>query len=270
MYLKEKVFKEELKMIQTPKYREFATALVNRLPDYFFEVAASSTGKYHSESCIGSGGLIRHTKAALMIAQDLFRDEAFNHFSVEEQDFIIISLMFHDGWKHGVADLNDSNFSKYTRFEHPLVAAEMVKSFADNFDIDEKSIDLIYHCIASHMGPWTTSSRSELTLPEPKTEMELFVHMCDYMASRSYLIYKFSTPYDPAKFRVSENEKELQEKIAEIIDNCKQAVKNSLNPEQTRQQLFDIIKKHNDNNRNPKNIKSIDVARKILNEVKDR
>lgn len=267
MYLKQKVFADELKLIQTPELKEFVSALVNELPDYFFEVAASSTGKYHSETCLGAGGLVRHTKAAIMIAQDLFRDKVFNPFAQEEQDCIIIALMFHDGWKHGQADLNDANFSKYTRFEHPIVAADNVEKAAKKCDINQKYIDLITCAMRSHMGPWTTSTRSSTTLPVPQSNIELFVHLCDYMASRSYLIYKLSTPYDPKNFEVSDNEYEVQNKITQVINICRAKAEASSNKEVLRQRLFGVIEKHNGGKRNPKNIKDLNVINTILAEV---
>ena len=84
MYQKDKVFIDELKWIQSDKLREFATAVVQKLPDYFFDVPASSTGKYHSKTACGPGGLVRHTKAALMIAEDLFRVDLLFPFSQED------------------------------------------------------------------------------------------------------------------------------------------------------------------------------------------
>ena len=39
---------------------------------------------------------------------------------------------------------------------------------------------------AAHSGEWTTAKRgSKVVLPEPQIEAEIFVHECDYLASRS-------------------------------------------------------------------------------------
>ena len=48
--------------------------LIELLPNYFFEVPASSTGKYHPEFALGDGGLIRHTKVAVRIAYELLNN----------------------------------------------------------------------------------------------------------------------------------------------------------------------------------------------------
>ena len=42
MYLKEKIFADELQLIENKKIQGFATYIVNHLPDYFFEVPAHS------------------------------------------------------------------------------------------------------------------------------------------------------------------------------------------------------------------------------------
>ena len=41
------VFEKEFNYIKNPKYVENVKILIDLLPDYFFKVAASSTGKYH-------------------------------------------------------------------------------------------------------------------------------------------------------------------------------------------------------------------------------
>ena len=75
--MKSDVFKTELNYIKDSEIREKAIKAINLLPDYFFEVPASSTGKYHPTFSQGEGGLVRHTKAAVNIANELL-----NHNSV--------------------------------------------------------------------------------------------------------------------------------------------------------------------------------------------
>ena len=45
--MKSDIFNKELGYIKNEKYRENAKIYLNLLPDYFYEVPASSTGKYH-------------------------------------------------------------------------------------------------------------------------------------------------------------------------------------------------------------------------------
>ena len=89
-------FEKEIGWIHSEKIAKFTTYCVNNLPDYFFTVPASSSGKYHPSYALGDGGLVRHTKAAVSIAHELFNLEMFP-FTNDEQDLIIVSLILHDG-----------------------------------------------------------------------------------------------------------------------------------------------------------------------------
>lgn len=180
------IFEKELDFINNPRYKESAKVLVNLLPDYFFEVPASSTGKYHPSFSLGNGGLVRHTKAAVRIAYEMFNDESITGaYSKNEKDLMIIALMMHDGLKSGLVK------SEYTKFEHPLLVCDYIKENKDKTEFNDKEIEFICHVISSHMGPWTTNNYSNVVLPKPESKFQRFVHMCDYLASRKFLDVKF-------------------------------------------------------------------------------
>lgn len=185
--MKEEKFKTEINYIKNEKYRENAKKLINMLPDYFFEVAASSTGKYHPSFALGEGGLLRHTKVAVKIAKELLDDESIGYmFTDDEKDLIIISIIMHDGLKHGIEK------EKYTRFDHPIIMAKFIKDNKEKLTFTEKEINFLSNAISSHMGPWTTNPYSEITLPKPSNKYQRFVHMCDFLASRKFLDVKFN------------------------------------------------------------------------------
>ena len=184
--MKEEIFETEINYVKNEKYRENARKLVNLLPDYFFEVAASSTGKYHPSFALGEGGLVRHTKVAVKIAKELFDDESIGYmFSSDEKDLMIIAIMMHDGLKHGITK------EKYTRFDHPIIMAKFIKDSKDELTLSERDINFISSVISSHMGPWTTNPYSDIVLPKPSDKYQRFVHICDYLASRKFLDVKF-------------------------------------------------------------------------------
>lgn len=184
--MKHENFKEEIKYIRKEKYKENAKILIELLPDYFFEVAASSTGKYHPAFALGNGGLLRHTKVAVKIANELLNDEIIgNTFTDEEKDLIIISLIMHDGLKHGLSK------EKYTRFDHPVIMADFIEENKEKLSLTEGEVKFIEEAISSHMGPWNTNPYSDVILPKPKNKYQRFVHMCDYLASRKFLDVKF-------------------------------------------------------------------------------
>ena len=146
------------------------------VPDYFFKVAASSTGKYHPSYVLGEGGLYKHTLAAALIAKDLVQLEMFELTGLEK-DIIICALLLHDVCKLGIPE------EKYTRFDHPLLAAQLVRERCTN----QNFIDMVTPLIESHMGQWNITKYSNAILPKPETKLQKIVHLCDYLASRKYL-----------------------------------------------------------------------------------
>ena len=70
--MKSDIFNVELSYIKDDKIRENAKIILNHLPDYFYEVQAASTGKYHPKYALGEKGLVRHVKAAVNIGYTLF------------------------------------------------------------------------------------------------------------------------------------------------------------------------------------------------------
>ena len=88
MLNKTEVFTKEISWIKNPDISKFIISAIQQLPDYFFTVAASSTGKYHPKYALGNGGLVRHTKAAVGIAHDLLSLEMFDEFSDDEKDIL--------------------------------------------------------------------------------------------------------------------------------------------------------------------------------------
>lgn len=183
---KTEVFKKELTYIKNIDYRTSATKLLELVPDYFFEVPASSTGKYHPQYATGNGGLVRHTKAAMMIAKSLLVLETIgSKYTDNEKDLLLIALLFHDTQKCG------NPKETYTRFDHPLLAAKFIKDNQNLTSFNDDETAFLEKAISSHMGQWNTSDYSDVTLPKPHTKYESFVHMCDYLASRKFLEVPF-------------------------------------------------------------------------------
>ena len=87
------IFEQELKYIKNESYKNDAMYLIDGLPDYFFEVEAASTGKYHPRYAQGNGGLVRHTKVAVKIAYELLNSIIGDPFKEEEKDLMILALI---------------------------------------------------------------------------------------------------------------------------------------------------------------------------------
>ena len=186
--MKNSIFDYELSFIKNPDIKNFTIRALESLPDYFYEVPASSSGKYHPQYALGKGGLVRHTKAAVRIALELFRCETVTgHYSDNTKDIIISALLLHDGCKHGL------NGSKYTITEHPIVVVEMIRNNNDlNNLLDKEIFDKIMNGILTHMGQWTSDYKTgKEVLEKPKTGIQNFIHMCDYLASRKSIEINF-------------------------------------------------------------------------------
>lgn len=179
-------FLKEIDYIKNERYKENIKILIELLPDYFFEVPASSTGKYHPSFTLGDGGLVRHTKVAVRIAYELLKNESVGHsFNDDEKDLIIMSLIMHDGLKSGLEK------SQYTAFDHPLQVCKYIVDNKDKLTLNEDEIKLITNMISSHMGEWNTNSYSSVVLPKPSNKYQRFVHMCDFLASRKFINVNF-------------------------------------------------------------------------------
>lgn len=178
-------FETELNYIQDPIVKDIATQGVNMLPDYFYKISASSTGKYHPSYTVGEEGLYRHVKAAVSIAKMLF---TIHNFTQLEQDMIIASLILHDGWKQGI-----DGSRGFTEHAHPLIASKVLR---ERVEVDTKEgleyLFLICDGIETHMGQFTTNKYDFTILPSPITPMQHFIHLADYLASRKALEFNFS------------------------------------------------------------------------------
>lgn len=182
---KQDYFAKEYDYIKDSKKREDLKYLVSNLPDYFFKIPASSTGKYHPAFASTEHGLVKHTKVAVRIAKELLDNPGLNNFKDNEKDIIIMALVLHDGFKCGKIK------EKYTRFDHPLLASSFIDEHRDKLSLSDEEIDLIKRVISSHMGIWNRDFNDLEVLPKPKDKYERFVHLCDYLSSKKFMNIQF-------------------------------------------------------------------------------
>lgn len=243
---KSDIFKDELSYIQNASNRVWTVDLVNKLPPYFFQVAASSTGKYHPSFSLGDGGLVRHTQAAVYIAHELLSLEQYQAmFDTDTQDAIISALILHDGWKHG------ERYGEYTVAEHPVVCAGWI---VKESPINDPYSKLVAKLVATHMGQWNTDYKSKKEiLPKPETDAQKFVHQCDYIASRKVLDLKLPN------FYYAES---VSDKIEEIIAEARSKIEHGVD----RDRLYEAIQS-TCGFRDPRRIADFETADKVLHAV---
>ena len=183
---KVEILSVEINYIKNADFKESLKLIVDKLPDYFFYEAASSTGKYHPKYALGDGGLLRHSKAATKIGLELLNNPLIgSKYSPREKDMLLLSLLVHDGLKRGLTE------EKYTRVDHPILMANFILDNYQTFKLNLEDAKFISEVIKTHMGPYNTDFNGNVVLETPKNKYQSFVHMCDYLASRKCLEVPF-------------------------------------------------------------------------------
>lgn len=185
--MKSDVFKTELNFIKDERIRNSTKTILELLPDYFYEIPASSTGKYHPSFSLGEGGLVRHVKVAVRFAKELLDNPLIgNKYTDNEKDVMIMALILHDGLKSGLTH------NRYTQANHPTLIKNFVNDHKNDIELSNNELDLFGHVVESHMGIWNKDYEGNEILPIPKTKYENFVHMCDYLSSKKFLDVHFN------------------------------------------------------------------------------
>ena len=172
-----KLFERELDLIVDEDLRMAVKCyLEEATPDYFWTDGASSSGKYHPKFSQGVGGLVRHTKAVVMFAEELLRMSSYTYMRPEYKDYVISACLIHDSQKYGLGGFDKSEYKNHAR--------NASKAFADycRRAMDYEPHFLLLNAGESHMGQWSTDKEDR-----PFTSVDRCVHMADYMASRSFI-----------------------------------------------------------------------------------
>ena len=192
---KSKYFEREIDLIQNEDYRMFIKTYLNEyVPDYFWEIGASSSGKYHPQFSQGKGGLVRHTKAVVMFAEELLRMSSYMYMSDEHKDYVIMACIVHDTCKYGMREYDKEQYKNHSRNACVLVDS----AWADYFN--SQCSEFFLSAIRCHMGQW--SERED----RPFTNIDRCVHMADYMASRNFIdIPQIVEEYEVVQFEETES-----------------------------------------------------------------
>lgn len=185
------MFEEVFENIENEEYKELTAELLKTIPEYFYKVGASSTNRHHPDYALGEGGLYRHTLAVCRFLEHIFGTGMFK-FTSEDRDILRIAAIMHDSRKSGDQAAYEGN--KYTKYDHPLLAADVVRTFSATYPVAEK----IAVTIESHMGQWNKDKEGNEILPLPTTKLQCFLHLADYLASRKDLVVQFEG-YTPQK-----------------------------------------------------------------------
>lgn len=184
-----------LNTFENDDIKNFAIVLLDNLPEYIWRVPASSTGKYHPAYSLGEGGLMRHQIAVVRFLNFFLELEQYNKIiPSRERDLLRVAGLIHDGRKSG--SQSDYERSKYTKFDHPIQMAAVIRSYDGKY-LNHDEIELIAHCIESHMGSWNVDKKTGECLPKPEDLHQELVHLADYLASRKTLTMDFENIETP-------------------------------------------------------------------------
>lgn len=186
---KSKIFDSLLETFENEDIKNFAKECIETVPNYFWSVGASSTGKYHPQYALGDLGLARHTCALVRFLNHILSIDCYkNDFTSRERDLLRVAGIMHDSRKSGSDE--DYARNKYTKFDHPILAANEIRTIIGF--IPEEEIELVASTIESHMGQWNTDKRSAVVLPVPENKYQKLLHLADYLASRKDIEVLFS------------------------------------------------------------------------------
>lgn len=194
-----KLFERELNLIVDEELRMLVKSFLEYgTCDYFWTDGASSSGQYHPTFSQGIGGLVRHTKAVVMFAEELLRMNSYAYMKDEYKDYVIAACLLHDTCKYGKAEYDKSEYKN-----HAANAADCFEEWC--YEEDYRVHYLLLQAIRSHMGQWSTNKDDR-----PFTSVDRCVHMADYMASRSFIdIPSITEEYNKIACQQAEKNQEL-------------------------------------------------------------
>ena len=197
-----KLFANEIGDIKDTKLKTLATELIANADDYFFTVAASSSGKYHPQFDLGVGGLVRHTRCVAFFAKSLAESYCF---SDNDKDALIVAAIAHDIKKQG------DGKGSHTVWEHPTLASNYIFDIVESnkIDVPKKTVKMIANAVHSHMGKWGNYpefTKGNEPLPMPSNEFEKALQAADYMASRKELLGFDFRPTEKVEMQVIEEQ----------------------------------------------------------------
>lgn len=177
-----KAFKHELEYILSDHTEHDVAMLIHAvllkvapaIPDRFYLMPASSTGKFHPVTSGGAGGLITHTRAVFWIVVAMLETNVLN---VRHPSAVLGAALLHDAWKYV------DNKSGYTVRNHAITAVETITETLNDSALElNTDIAVMLRCVRHHNGRFTKEWDGR-----PMTTEEQVVHVADYLASRRYL-----------------------------------------------------------------------------------
>jgi len=178
---KRKIFEIAANNFETDNIKNYFLDMCEEIPDYIFLIPASTSMKYHNATQCQKFGQLYHEYmfASIMEHRLRLKSNREKYPTPEIRDCMRCVPFFHDAIKCGL------NGSKYTVQDHPMLAAEWVRTTKVNHNISDEHKEMIACMCESHSGEWNKSRAGKEIMPEPRNDMEFFIHECDILSSRN-------------------------------------------------------------------------------------
>lgn len=242
-------FAPELGRISNPSILELVSNALVTAPNYFWEVPASSSGKYHPDSSLGFMGLIRHVKAVFRISEEILDNNTytghFEHWTSDDLDLIRGAILLHDSAKQG--DGANNNAPGSTVHEHPVLVRTTCMpsdSVMNSNPMFPEWWDTMCTMLESHMGEWNTRNNSKVVLPLPTTPAQKHIHLCDYIASRKSINVNVYAEMSPKRAFPTDSLVLKDEELVEILQLLKKKSPEKYSALISSSEYKEIFKKH--------------------------
>lgn len=185
--LKRKVFEVAAVNFETSDVKAYFLDMSEFIPDYFFTVPASTSGKYHSAQQCGICGQLIHAFMMqacwdMLLELNSIREDIAP--DAHTRDLIRCFPFLHDCVKCG------KEGGKYTVPEHPKLAANLIHESHPKHDISPEDKQFLAGMVATHSGQWNKNRKGETILPTPRTLAEKIGHYTDMFCSRAHFLYQ--------------------------------------------------------------------------------
>lgn len=164
-----KIFEKYLSMIEDINIKDFTEFCLLRVPDYFWTMPATTSGRRHGGS---DETLIDHIRACLFLAENVF-EQMKDIWSSKDKDRLISALILHDTFRchedenticyyteNDVKNRDPKLLGKLrTSRRHAETAFIMIGKFAEDFKtLPKEDLDIILRAIRLHLGPWSVKN----------------------------------------------------------------------------------------------------------------
>ena len=215
---------------------------LHHCPDYFWQVPASSSGKYHPPDTRGRHGLWLHSVRAFHAFEDLSRTEVeMSRIDEKEVDYGRAAILLHDLFKQGLPPRDEHE----TQGDHDRVASRFL---GRKTELPDEVLGLI----DSHNGAWNQGKT-------PETVLERVHHRADYIVSRRQCHYEIPDPCEELqeviRGRKSEEEQDIlgrvsalsaAAEVSDFVDNYSLPGKGDVDPRELSK-VVDYIRNGGEN-----------------------